>query len=202
MFSKLQNPLILANHCIDRFANDSELQIEVLSCIFLLVGKYGLELEEFYPKLEKLVRSRKDGLSIYELPNSRRFFKLLEASLRSSRVPFKTISTFASILIRQIAGEASEFAFWSLSFIVNLTKKHRKLLDEIPSIPELKILKHHYNPKIRALVQELSKNMNKTDYLEIDEFSSINFSALCEAKMSSLMGSLANEDLEFKIPAF
>lgn len=44
--------------------------------------------------------------------------------------------------------------------------------------------------------------MNKTDYLEIDEFSSINFSALCEAKMSSLMGSLANEDLEFKIPAF
>jgi hypothetical protein len=45
MLSKLQNPLILSNTCLDRFANDSELQIEVLSCIFLLVGKYGLELE-------------------------------------------------------------------------------------------------------------------------------------------------------------
>jgi hypothetical protein len=90
---------------------------------------------------------------------------LLEVALRSSRVPFKTISTFAHILIKQIAGEQSEFAFWSLSFVVNLTKKHRKLLDEIPLIPELKVLKYHYNPKIRALVQELSKNMNKLDYL-------------------------------------
>jgi hypothetical protein len=51
VLSKLQNPLVLSNICIQSFAADPELQIEVLSCLFILVGKYGLELEEFYPKL-------------------------------------------------------------------------------------------------------------------------------------------------------
>jgi hypothetical protein len=84
VLSKLQNPLVLSNICIRSFATDPELQIEVLSCLFILVGKYGLELEEFYPKLEQLVKKREGGKSVYELPNSRRFFRLLEASLRSS----------------------------------------------------------------------------------------------------------------------
>lgn len=105
MLSKLQNPLVLSNICIKNFATDPELQIEVLSCLFILVGKYGLELEEFYPKLEQLVKKREKGKSVYELPNSRRFFRLLEASLRSSRVPFKTVSAFAHLIIQQTAGE-------------------------------------------------------------------------------------------------
>jgi hypothetical protein len=44
VLSKLTNPLALANHCISRFADDAELQIEILACLFVLVGKYGLEL--------------------------------------------------------------------------------------------------------------------------------------------------------------
>ncbi len=57
------------------------------------------------------------------------------------------------------------------------------------------MLKYHYNPKIRALVQELSKNLNKVDYLEIEDFGSINFASVCQAKMDSLVASLENEDL-------
>lgn len=98
----MSQPLALANHCLERFSQNPEIQIEVLSLLFLLVGKYGLELEEFYPKLEALIKYRTKKHSIYELPNSRRFFKLVEASLRSSRVPFKTVSNFAHILIRQL----------------------------------------------------------------------------------------------------
>jgi hypothetical protein len=90
----------------------------------VLVGKYGLELEEFYPKLEKLITQREKGRSVYELPNSRRFFKLLEAALRSSRVPFKTVGLFAQRLVSQLPGEEGGFAFWALSFLVNLTKKY------------------------------------------------------------------------------
>lgn len=48
---------------------------------------------------------RENSKSVYELPNSRRFFKLLEASLKSSRVPFKTISKLAHIIVRQLPGE-------------------------------------------------------------------------------------------------
>jgi hypothetical protein len=90
----------------------------------VLVGKHGLELEEFYPKLQKLITQREQGRSIYELPNSKRFFKLLEAALRSSRVPFKTVGLFAQLLVSQLPGEEGGFAFWALSFLVNLTKKY------------------------------------------------------------------------------
>ena len=86
--------------------------------------------------------------------------------------------------------------------MVNLVKKHRKLLDELPSLPELKTLKHHYNSKVRSLVQELSKNLNKVDYLEIDEFSGLDCRQIAEGKMRSLVESLSNEELEFKIPVF
>ena len=58
ILSKMQHPLALANHCIALFANDSELQIELLACLFVLVGKHGLEMERFYPKLEALARQR------------------------------------------------------------------------------------------------------------------------------------------------
>jgi demethoxyubiquinone hydroxylase (CLK1/Coq7/Cat5 family) len=60
-------------------------------------------------------------------------------------------------------------------------------------VPELKVLKYHYNHKIRALVQELSKNMNKIDYLEIEEFGMVDCKVINEAKMASLNQSLENE---------
>ena len=80
------------------------MQICMLSCLFILVGKYGLELEEFYPKLEILIKYRENSKSVYELPNSKKFFKLLEAALRSSRVPFKNVHNFVEIIVKQIAG--------------------------------------------------------------------------------------------------
>ena len=123
MLSKMSQPLALSNHCLSRFAQNPEVQISILSCLFLLVGKYGLELEEFYPKLEKLIQFRNKSGSVYELPNSRKFFKLLEAALRSSRVPFKTVHSFVEIMVKQLPGETGEFAFWTLSFIINLSKK-------------------------------------------------------------------------------
>ena len=107
VLSKMHQPLTLSNHCISRFANDPELQKKLLACLFILVGKHGLELDQFYPKLEALARSSKAGHSIYELPNSRRFFKLLEAALRSSRVPFTTIRSFSRMLVQQLPGEES-----------------------------------------------------------------------------------------------
>jgi hypothetical protein len=69
-------------------------------------------------------------------------------------------------------------------------------------MPEIKLLKYHYSSKIRALVQELSKNLNKSDYLEIDEFGKVDCGSLTERKRASVMESLEEEGLEFKIPVF
>ena len=71
------------------------------------------------------------------MKNSKRFFKLVESALRSSKVPFKTIEAMTKAILSQIMEEQSEFSFWALSFLFNLTKKyfifyklrHRKMLD-------------------------------------------------------------------------
>lgn len=41
--SKMNNPLILSDYFLNKFKQEPEIQIEVLSCLFILVGKYGLE---------------------------------------------------------------------------------------------------------------------------------------------------------------
>lgn len=57
------------------------------------------------------------------MKNSKRFFKLVESALRSSKVPFKTIETMTRTIMSQILEEESEFTFWALAFFFNLTKK-------------------------------------------------------------------------------
>jgi hypothetical protein len=47
----MNNPLILSDYFLDKFKQEPDIQIEVLSCLFILVGKYGLEFENFYPQL-------------------------------------------------------------------------------------------------------------------------------------------------------
>ena len=51
------------------------------------------------------------------MKNSKRFFKLVESALRSSKVPFKTIEAMTKAILSQIMEEQSEFSFWALSFL-------------------------------------------------------------------------------------
>ena len=127
VFSKTSSPLILSEYLIQKFheqEDNPEVQIQVLSCLFILVGKYGLEMEKFYEQLEKMIsKKRKSKNSIFRLKNSKRFLKLVESAMRSSRVPFSNILSLAKLVIQQIFKQESQFAFWSLSFFVNLVKK-------------------------------------------------------------------------------
>lgn len=125
VFSKLASPLVLAQFLIGKYNSDGNpaVQIEVLSSLFILVGKYGLEMDQFYDSLERMI-ARKGPQSIFKLKNSKRFLKLVESAMRSSRVPFKNILTLTTLVLRQIFKEESEFTFWALSFFVNLVKKY------------------------------------------------------------------------------
>lgn len=51
-------------------------------------------------------------------------------------------------------------------------------------------------------MSELQKNLNKTDYLEIDEFARVDTALLAAKKHASVVESLGNDELEFKIPVF
>lgn len=72
----------------------------------------------------------------------------------------------------------SPFGLFRFSSISQKSKyirkdRHRKLLDIVKEIPELPLMSKHYNPKIRSLVNELKKDLNKAEYLDIEKFSKI-----------------------------
>jgi hypothetical protein len=50
-------------------------------------------------------------------------------------------------------------------------------------MPEIALLKKHYSPQIRALVGELRKDLNKSEYLDIDQFAKINLKKLTNKKL-------------------
>ena len=59
----------------------------------------------------------------------------------------------------------------------------------------------HYNPKIRSLVNELRRDLNKAEYLDIEKFSKIDCKKLTQKKVEELCNKLRGEDeAEFKIP--
>lgn len=163
----------MSEFLLGKFNQDSDTpatQVEVLSCLFIIVGKYGLEMDNFYESLEKMISKRRSpSKSLFKLKNSRRFLKLVESAMKSSRVPFKSIVTLTKLIIAQTFKEESEFSFWALSFFINLVKKyalaylrHRQLQNHLSEFPEIEALKSHYSPRVRSLLGELSKDLNKS----------------------------------------
>jgi BMFP domain-containing protein YqiC len=51
-------------------------------------------------------------------------------------------------------------------------------------------------------VGELQKNLNKTDYLEVEDFARVDTLLLAARKRAAVVESLRNDELEFKIPIF
>jgi hypothetical protein len=61
--------------------------------------------------------------SLFRAKNGKRFIKLVEAGMRSSKVPLKKIIELVKLLLSNIMSERSELSYWMLSFLVNLVKK-------------------------------------------------------------------------------
>lgn len=63
-------------------------------------------------------------------------------------------------------------------------------MDYLPHLPEIRALKNHYNKKVRALVSELFKNLNKIDFLELEDFTKLSLKPIAQKKIESAMSSL------------
>ncbi len=72
--------------------------------------------------------------------------------------------------------------------------RHRKLLDIIKNIPELQLLSRHYNPKIRSLVNELKKDLNKAEFLDVEKFAKVDCKKLTQKRVEELCETLRCDD--------
>lgn len=131
IFSNLSSPLVLSEFVLHRFktSDDLEVKVHALAGLYILIGRHGLELDNFYDRLFELLTQKINGKNIFEDSRCKRVYKLIENALRSSKVPFGRICDFVRVLLLELFRQSSEFACWAVALIFNIFKKHQNLMD-------------------------------------------------------------------------
>ena len=119
-FEKMQNPLILAEYLQRGFNHgNSKCQDFALESLVILIGKYGLEYVDYYKNLYDMIKER----STFSL----KMLKILEISLKNSKITATTILPFMKLFLRKALYSNPLEICWFLSIIINLSKMNESL---------------------------------------------------------------------------
>jgi len=130
---KCENPLLFGDFLIKTFnlANESNLKskdltlsIHALSSLFILITSHGLDYPNYYTYLYHLVSHLKE---IFQLEEKHKFLRLLEISLKSSKVSSKIVASFMKWLLRTCIKnymDSDNVVVYLLSLICVLINKH------------------------------------------------------------------------------
>jgi len=114
------NPLILAEH-LQRAIKHSDVNIQdsALESLVILIGKYNLEYPTYYENLYNIIKNR----ASYSL----KILKILEISLKNSKLTSTTILPFMKLFLRRsVLGNPLEIC-WLLGLVINLSKMNDSL---------------------------------------------------------------------------
>ena len=102
---KCENPLFFSDFLIKAFDQAREdisnlpLSIHALSGLFVLITSHGLDYPDYYKYLYLLVSHLK---SIFQLEEKHKFLRLLELSLKSSKISSLIVASFMKRILRTI----------------------------------------------------------------------------------------------------
>jgi len=126
----MKSPLVLAEYLQIGFESGVQAaQDASLECLVLLIGKYGLEYENYYENLYNMIRLRPH----LEL----RLLKILEISLRNSKIKSSTIFPYMKMMLRKSLTSTPLEICWFLGIILNLAKRNESLKSFFISKEEL-----------------------------------------------------------------
>ena len=116
----MNNPLLLAEYLKNGVQSRFQLSEDSsLESIVILIARFGLEYENYYEHLYNMIKSRNSF--------SLKLLKILEISLRSSKLNESTIYPFMKLFLRKsILGNPLEVC-WLLGILINLTKRNESL---------------------------------------------------------------------------
>lgn len=176
----VSEPLMFSDFYLKAFDNGGSLAVLALSGLFILMTKHGLEAKQYYMKLYQLLKIQLNkGKTL-----SKGYLKLLELSLSSPMLPSSMIGSFIKILLKESLLSPVSTSLFGIAFALKSFKVHTGLAPLInndhkednfnyeepnplytksleSSLWELMVLKHHYHPKIRELVKEFEKPVEK-----------------------------------------
>lgn len=108
-------------HSFDQ-STESDIQILSLSSLFVLITRYSLEYPNYYEKLYSLVSA-----PVLCSVHRERFLRLLEASLKSSKVSLQIQTSFLKQLLRVSVQCDIGIQHWAMGITINMIKKNKAL---------------------------------------------------------------------------
>ncbi|KRX02801.1 hypothetical protein PPERSA_04004 [Pseudocohnilembus persalinus] len=203
VLNNMQNPLIISDYCTESFDNakDCNLQVQNLSAILVLIGKYGLEYPNYYHKLYRLIGNPQ----IFKCDYKAKFMKMVETSLKSSKVPLTVQASFIKKFLQISLQQSPNVILWILSIIINTIKRNptlTKMIDtrdlkmgvkecfdrtendiyntnaENSYVWEVKSLQNHYLNEVNKLIDVMGSNLQVTNFLETEPFSDLVYTDL------------------------
>lgn len=126
----MRNPLILTEYLQGGFREGNNLcQDYALESLVILIGRFNLEYDNYYEHLYDMIRQR----SSFSL----KILKILEISLKNSKLRSSTIFPFIKLFLRKsLFGNPLEIC-WFLGLVINLCKINDSLRTFLESETEV-----------------------------------------------------------------
>ena len=120
ILTKMNSHLLLTDILSNLFmkAVNPTISILALSSLFILMRKYGIDQPNYYDHLYRMLQIHRNRLFLSK--HSTKLKKLLEISLRSSKVSLKIVCSFIKLLLRVCFECESSVTVWIVAFILNL----------------------------------------------------------------------------------
>ena len=126
----MASPVLLAEYLKSGFKNGSQKsQDHALESLVILIGRYNLEYEQYYEELYNLLRTRDS----YDL----KILKIVEISLRNSKLKQSTILPFMKLMLRKCLTSSPLIICWFLGMIINIAKRNDSIATFFKSESEL-----------------------------------------------------------------
>mmetsp|Transcript_8805 Transcript_8805/g.26135 ORF Transcript_8805/g.26135 Transcript_8805/m.26135 type:complete len:573 (-) Transcript_8805:778-2496(-) len=199
----VSQPLRFADFFMQAYSDHSSGIIGVLALegLFLLITKFGLEYENFYTQLYKLVSSR----VMYSKYRARFYSLMTKCLVLNAMLPAHLIAAFIKRLCRCALSGPPSSALFVLALVSNLLKKHpecnclvqRKDGTEMEdcfvadvddpvecralqsSLWELAVLERHYYPAVATLAKSIGRaEEGKAAPYNIEEFATHTYASL------------------------
>jgi len=228
----LENPLIFSDYLFFLFEKNPDIDIKILalSCIFILIARHTLDMKNYYPRLYSLLSlhlTPEIENSILSSKYKAKFFKLLESSLRTSKLPSQLVASYLKMLSRVALRADASDTLWICSFLYNLLKKNEICFDMIResatklknyddynaseknlldthaianAMWELKSLRNHYSKEVRNLIT-FFEEIEKNDFLDLEDFTDIKVFNIIQGyldKSSKIKAAMTVQDSEFE----
>ena len=222
IMKKMYFPVYFADFLLKKFENTENIseKILTLNCLIVLISRQSFEFEDYYKKIyvllqneyKNLLEKKKNYKSLFKNEYSGKFIKILEVSLKSSKLSKNVTASFIKILLKISFYLKIDNLFCIIFLIFNIAKK-RKGIKELFKISrkfnidedqfnwkadlfnnnitqscfwEVMILKKHYCKDIKHIFVEFEKNTINLDYIEIEAYANITTSKLLDSKLKKM----------------